>query len=281
MILVIGSTGNIGGEVARQLIAAGQKPRLLVRSPEKAKAFEGKAEIVKGDLADEKSVAEALKGVDKMFLVATGLNGPELEQKAIAAAKQAGVKHVVKLSVLGAEHEGITLAKWHRATEKKLEASGLAWTLLRPGNFMSNAFMWADSIKKQGAIYAPLAQGKMAPIDPVDIAAVAVKALTTPGHENKAYALTGPKSLTMAEQAAIVGKAIGKEVKFVDVPPQAAQDGMLKMGMPAGYVDALLELYAMIKSGAVDMTADGVEKVTGRKPATFESWASKNAAAFK
>ena len=142
MILVTGATGTVGSEVARQLIAAGQKPRLLVRNPEKAKAFEGKAEIVKGDLDDAASLSAALKGVDKLFLLTSGVDGPRLEEKAIDQAKAAGVKHVVKLSVIGAEYEALSFGKWHRKSEKKLEASGLAWTFIRPGNFMSNALMW-------------------------------------------------------------------------------------------------------------------------------------------
>src|SRR4051812_338733 len=123
MILVTGSTGTTGGEVARQLIAAGHKPRLLVRSPEKAKTFEGKAEIVKGDLSDSASIERALKGVDKMYLVSTGTNGIELEAKAIDAAKKAGVKHIVKLSVIGAENPQLTFSKWHAQGEKKLKDS--------------------------------------------------------------------------------------------------------------------------------------------------------------
>ncbi|MER2561472.1 MAG: SDR family oxidoreductase [Myxococcaceae bacterium] len=281
MILVTGATGTVGGEVARQLIAAGHKPRLLVRSPEKAKAFEGKAELFKGDLDDATALANALKGVDKLFLVTAGLDGARLEAKAIDAAKAAGVKHVVKLSAAGAEYEAITFAKWHRGNEKKLEASGLAWTFLRPGNFMTNSVMSADTIKRDGAIYSPVGDGKSALIDPVDIGAVAVKALTTSGHEGKIYTLSGPVALSTQEQADIIGKAIGKTVKHVDVPPEAARDGMLKAGLPEGYVNALIELYGVMKAGMTAGVSTDVETVLGRKPGSFEAWVSRNAAAFK
>jgi uncharacterized protein YbjT (DUF2867 family) len=281
MILVTGATGTIGSEVARQLIAAGQKPRLLVRNPAKAKAFEGKAEIFKGDLEDAASVAAALQGVDKLFLLTAGPEGHKQEERAVDLAKAAGVKHIVKLSVIGAEYEAITFGKWHRKAEKKIEASGLAWTFLRPGNFMSNAFMWADTIKGQNAIYQPAGEGKSAAIDPADIAAVAVKALTTSGHEGKAYTLTGPKALSTGEQAAILSAASGRKINYVDVPPAAAADGMLKAGMPQVYVDALLELYALMKSGGGALVTNTVEEVTGRKPNTFENWSQANAAAFK
>lgn len=281
MILVLGSTGTTGGEVARQLIAAGHKPRLLVRDPTKAKQFEGKAEIVKGDLEDAASVGNALKGVKQLFLVSTGTNGQQLEQQTIDAAKKAGVEHVVKLSVVGAENPQITFSKWHASTEKKLMESGMKWTMLRPGNFMTNAFGWIETIKSQGAVYQPTGEGKFAPVDPRDIGAVAVKALTESGHEGKGYTLTGPRSLNSGEQVAILSKAIGKPVKYVDVPPEAAKDGMLKTGMPAAYVDALLELMAIMKAGYADMVSPDFEKVTGKKGTTFEAWADRNAAAFK
>ncbi len=281
MILVTGATGTIGGQVATQLIAAGIKPRLLVRNPEKAKAFAGKAELFKGDLADPASVAAALVGVEKLFLVTAGTEGPAWEAAAVDAAKVASVKQIVKLSVIGAEYEAITFGKWHRASEKKIEASGIAWTFLRPGNFDSNALWWIETIKSQGAVYAPLGEGTYAPIDPADIGAVAVAALTKPGHAGKAYTLTGPRALSTGEQVAIVAKASGRTVNYVDVPPAAAQDGMLKAGMPAAYVTALLELYAFMKSGNASLVTNTVAELLGRPAVSFEEWAAKNAAAFK
>lgn len=281
MILVLGATGTTGGEVAKQLIAAGQKPRILVRSRAKASAFEGKAEIVEGDLENPESVAKALVGVDKLFLVSAGLNGPKLEVLAIQAAKKAGVRHIVKLSVIGADNPQIAFAKWHAGTEQVLKESGVAWTMVRPGNFNSNAFGWADTIKSQGAFYQPTANGRWASIDPADIGAVAVKALLEPGHEGKAYTLTGPESMSAADYADKLSKVLGKPVKFVDVPAEAAQDAMLKSGMPAGYVDALLELLGIMKANFADVVTTDVEKVLGRKGTAFEAWAAKNAAAFR
>jgi uncharacterized protein YbjT (DUF2867 family) len=281
MILVLGATGTVGGEVARQLIEAGHKPRILVRSRAKAAAFEGKAEIVEGDMENASDLAAALAGIEKLFLVSTGLDGPKLEAAAIDAAKKAGVKHVVKLSVIGADAPQISFAKWHAASEKHLKESGVAWTMLRPGNFNTNALGWAETIKTQGAFYQPTAEGRWASIDPADIGAVAVKALTTPGHEGKAYTLTGPESMSAAGYAAKISAAIGKPVKFVDVPPEAAKDGMLKGGMPAAYADALLDLLAVMKANFADAVTTDVEKVLGRKAASFESWVAKNAAAFR
>lgn len=183
MILVLGATGTTGGEVARQLIAAGERPRLLVRSPAKAHAFEGKAEIVAGDLDDERSLPAAMRGVDRLYLMSTGTNFLELETNAVTAAKKAGVRHVVKLSVFGADDPRVMFSHWHHAAEQVLTTSGLAWTMLRPGNFMSNSLAWAPTIKTQGVFHQPSGPGRWAAIDPADISAVAVKALTSPAYE--------------------------------------------------------------------------------------------------
>jgi uncharacterized protein YbjT (DUF2867 family) len=282
MILVFGATGTTGGEVARQLIAAGQKPRLLVRSPGKAREFQGKAEIVQGDLERPDSLVAPMKGVEKLYLVsAGGPSGPDLEAHAIDAAKKASVRHVVRLSVITADAPVLTLSQWHAKAEKRLMDSGLKWTMLRPVNFMSNSLGWAETIKSQGAFYQPTGEGRWAAIDPTDIGAVAVRALTTPGHEGKAYTLTGPNSMSAAQYAAALSSVLGKPVKFVDVPPEAARDTMLKTGMPPVYVDALMDLLAAMKSGKTDVVTDTVEKVTGRKAGTFEAWARRNIAAFK
>lgn len=281
MILVLGATGTTGGEVARQLIAAGEKPRLLVRNRARASEFEGKAEIVEGDLDNPASLTTALQGVGKVFLVSAGLDGPNLEIKVIDAAKKAGVRHIVKLSVIGADEPSLTFSKWHARVEKHLKNSGLSWTMLRPGNFMSNALLlWGETIRTQGAFYQPTGEGRWAAIDPADIGAVAIQALTKPGHEGKAYTLTGPESLTAAQYAETLSSVLGKPVKFVDVPPEAAKQSMLASGIPAEYVEAIMDLMAAMKAGHADIVTDTFERVMGRKPTRFEDWVRRNRAAL-
>jgi len=280
MILVFGATGTTGGEVARQLIAAGQKPRLLVRDPSKAREFQRTAEIVQADLDRPESLGPAMKGIEQLYLVsAGGPSGPDLEAHAIEAAKKTGVRHVVKLSVIGAETPGLIIAQWHAKSEKRLRESALKWTMLRPGNFMSNALGWAGTIKSKGVFYQSSGDGRWAAIDPADIAAVAVKALTTPGHEGRAYTLTGPESMSAAQYAATLSSVLGKPVKFVDIPLEALRSGMPK-SMPPAYIEALIELFTAMRAGKVDKVTDGVEQVTGRRAGTFEAWARRNAAAF-
>lgn len=140
---------------------------------------------------------------------------------------------------------------------------------------------WAPTIKAQGAFYQPTGTGRWAAIDPADIGAVAVKALTNAGHAGKAYTLTGPESLDAAGYAAILARVLGTPVHFVDVPPEAARQGMLGSGMPAGYVDALLNLLATMKAGGTDVVTHTVAQLLGRDPGTFEAWATRHAAVFR
>jgi (4-alkanoyl-5-oxo-2,5-dihydrofuran-3-yl)methyl phosphate reductase len=281
MILVLGSTGTTGGEVARQLIQGGRRPRLLVRKLAKAAAFEGKTEILQGDLTNPESLEPAMKGVDKLYLVSEAASGPDLEFNAIDAAKKAGVKHVVKLSVTGVENPFEIFAEWHGQVEERLRDSGMAWTMLRPQHFMSNTFNWAQTIKTQGAFYQPTGEGRWAAVDPADIGAAAVKALTEPGHEGQAYTLSGPESLSAAQYAEKLSAAIGKPVRFVDIPLEAMRDSLLKSGMSTVLADALVSLMRATKDGKLDAVADGVLRATGRPPASFDDWARRHATAFQ
>jgi uncharacterized protein YbjT (DUF2867 family) len=222
-----------------------------------------------------------MRGVEAMYLVSSGVRGRTQEIEAIDAAKRAGVRHVVKLSVIGADAPFFTFARWHAEVESHLKGSGLAWTMLRPVNFTTNSLQWADSIRSSGAFYQPTGNGRWAAIDPADIGAVAVRALTGTGHEGQSYTLTGPEALSAADYAQRISAAIGKPVTFVDVPPEAAHDQLLKSGMPSEYVDALLDLLAAMKAGKLDTVADGVERGAGRKPSSFDDWIRRNAAAFR
>ena len=283
MILVTGSTGNVGSEVVKQLANAGHKVRALVRDTKEATGrLPTTVDVVVGDLDNTDSLVNAMKGVDKMYMLApfsTSLQ--KQEANLVEAAKRAKVQHVVKHSVLGAQWEAITLGKWHRAGERALEASGVTWTHIRPSGFFSNTLGWAGMIKSGGTVYYPTGEGKLGMVDARDIAAVAVKCLTEPGHASKAYDVTGSVALSTREQVEMIGRAIGKQLKYVDVPDQAARDSMLGQGMPAPLVDALIEFCDAIKAGQCATVTDTVQKLTGKTPRTFEAWAQENAAAFR
>jgi uncharacterized protein YbjT (DUF2867 family) len=282
MILVLGATGTTGGEVARQLIARGERPRLLVRNRAKAAEFENGAEIVEGDLADTAAVQTALGGVEKIYLVSAGLDGFDQEIQVIDVAKAAGVRHIVKLSAIGADQPVLTFSQWHGRVENHLKDSGIGWTMLRPGSFMSNAILfWAETIKTQGAFYQPTGDGRWASIAPEDIAAVAVLALTAGGHEGQGYTLTGDKAMNGEEYAAVLSEVLGKPIKFVDVPPDVAQQGMLMSGMPAEYAEAVMNLMLAMHAGHAEFVSDTFERLTGRKPMSFEDWVRKHIDAFR
>ncbi|KYF94640.1 hypothetical protein BE17_22110 [Sorangium cellulosum] len=282
MILVTGATGNVGGAVLEQLVEAGQKVRALVRDPARLGERGSLVEVVKGDLARPETLDAAFAGVDRALVVCTGGDLPALAGNAAAAAKRAGVRHIVLLSSATAvdEHDH-TIARWHREAEAKVKASGLAWTMLQPGAFATNALMWVGSIKAQGAVFQATGDGKSAPIDQRDIAAVAVKALTSPGHEGKSYVLTGPEALSAAEQVAKISAAIGRPLRFVDVTEEALREGMEKAGVPEVFIRAIVEIQALVKAGHGERPTPTVEQLLGRKARTFDEWLERHGRAFQ
>jgi (4-alkanoyl-5-oxo-2,5-dihydrofuran-3-yl)methyl phosphate reductase len=278
MILVTGATGKIGSETVRLLAAAGVPTRALVRNPDKAKGWQG-IEVVKGDLEDAASVAAALQGVDAVLLLTTA--NPKQEALVIEASKQAGVKKIVKISSMGASPDAkVSLGRGHAQSEELLKGSGLLWTILRPGAFAQNFLMFARSIRAEGRFSASVREGKIAPIDARDIAAVAVKALVEQGHEGKTYVLTGSQALSYAEAAAVLGAAIGKPVSYVDVPPAETRAQMVRAGLPEWLADDMVTMQAGI-AGSSGVISTDVEKILGRPPRTFAEFARDHADAFR
>jgi uncharacterized protein YbjT (DUF2867 family) len=283
-ILVTGATGTIGSHVVAALAKEPDvKVRAAVRTGEKAKALTGaNVTPVDFDYDQPATVAAALAGADKVFLLTPFSDKQaELGKGLVDAAAKAGVKHVVKLSAIGSDIEpGIQLGRWHRAVEKHLEASGLAWTILRPNNFFEN-FVNYYPPAKDGNIYLPWGTAACSFMAGADIAAVATKALTTPGHEGKAYALTGPEAITIAQAAGAIAEVSGRKIAYVDVPEAAAKKAMLDMGMPGWMVDAMMELHAIDKAGYAAAVTDEVPRLLGRPATTFLDFAKQRAAAWK
>jgi uncharacterized protein YbjT (DUF2867 family) len=282
MILVTGSRGNVGSAVVEQLAAGGHRVRALVRDVKEGSSFPTTVDVVAGDLDNVDSLVNAMKGVDRMFMLAPFT--PSLvkhDGNMIDAAKRSRIKHVVKLSALGAQYEAITLARWHRTGEKSLESSGMAWTHVRPSGFFTNTLMWAGMIRSGGSVYHPTGEGKLGIVDPRDIAAVAVKALTENGHEAKSYEVTGPAALSTSEQCDVIGRILGKPIHAVTVPDAVARDAMIGQGMPLQLANCLLEFLGVVRAGQAALVTDTVQNVTGRAPWTFESWVKAQIATFR
>ena len=283
MILVTGATGKVGSELVDQLVAGGQPVRALVRDPEKAsRTLPAAVELSRGDLADAESIEEALAGVDKMFLLApVDPRMVEMEQHATAAAKAAGVKHLVKLSAIGADASSPWMfASVHGKSEENIRAADVPFTFLRPNFFMQNLLGLSGSIKQQGAIFQPAADSAASFIDVADIAAVAAKVLTTGGHEAKAYTLTGPQSLTYPQVAQILSRVLGTPVKYVDVPRDAAKHGMLQSGMPDWLAEAISQLMDAARQGRMAAVTPDVRNILGRSGRTLEQFIADNRGAF-
>lgn len=274
MFLVTGATGNVGGQVLRQLVAAGQQVRALTRHPERATLPDG-VEAVRGDLTDPESLDAALDGVQRVFLfpVADAVDG------FLAVARRQGVRRIVVLSSLAAGMDN-RIGRGHLVVERAVEAAGVEWTHLRPGAFALNAiWQWGHSIRAGGVVRAAYGDAALAPVHEADIAAVATAALLHDGHAGHRYGLTGPQSLTHREQVAVIGQAIGRDIPFVELSPQEAREQLVG-GMPEEIADTLLDLWAGSVGGPATVLPT-VEQVTGRPARTFAQWAAEHADAFR
>ncbi len=284
-ILVTGATGNVGSTLIPKLIAMGATVRALVRDESKAQGLRDQGvEVVSGDLDKPETLEAAFSGVDKVFLL-TPPNPNQVAQarNGIAAAKRAGSPHIVRLSAHAVKDMPGALPRvsgQHGEIDTELKASGLPYTLLRPHNFMQNTFMAAQTVASDGAMYMPLKEGEFGMIDLRDIVDVAAKVLTEAGHEGKTYDLTGPASISAHDIAAGLSKALGKEVKYVDVPLEAAREAMVGMGLSGWLADANNEYFKALSEGFGDFTTNGVEEITGHPARSYETFARDFAQAF-
>ncbi|WP_328904099.1 NAD(P)H-binding protein [Streptomyces sp. NBC_00441] len=276
MILVTGATGNIGSALLGELYAQGAGPlRALTRDVSRA-AFPTGVEAVEGDLAVPESLEPALTGARSLFLPSRV--GPDAD--IIAAARRAGVEHVVLVSSITVlTHPHLGPAGENRAVERLLKDSGMDWTVLRPTQFASNALMWAASIRSGDTVRAPFADTGLPTIHPGDIASVARVALTEPGHRGRAYALTGPEPVSARQQVAAIGAAIGREVPFAGIGRQEARAWMAEV-FGAEAADAVLDVTGGDVNDELLAVRDTVRHLTGTPARTFRQWAAEHADAF-
>ncbi|MEV0372926.1 NAD(P)H-binding protein [Streptomyces sp. NPDC050636] len=277
MILVTGATGNIGSALLRQLHLRGATPlRGLTRDVARVSFPEG-VEAVEGDLTRPESLKSALDGVRSLFLV----SGMGAEADVLAAARQAGVEHVVLVSSITVQtHPHLPAAGENLAVERLLKASGMAWTILRPTQFASNTLWWAESVREHRTVRVPYPDVGLPTIHPADIAAVARAALTDRRHQGRTYALTGPARITAGQQVDAIAAALGHEVAVVGISRGEAHRQMASF-MGDRTADAVLDLMGGDVNDALLKVRDTVSRVTGSPARPFQQWASENTAAFR
>jgi uncharacterized protein YbjT (DUF2867 family) len=281
--LVTGATGSVGAHVVRELRERGVEARAFVRDRERAARMLGDdVELAVGDFGDRGSVERALRGTERLFLACGNVPGQvEHERTVIDAAGAAGVQRVVKLSgPRAAVDSALLFERWHGEIERHLLRSGLPYVLLRPSAYMTNLLAFAGTIAQTGKLFAPAGAAAIAYVDPRDVAAVAAVALATDGHEGKTYALTGPEAITYERIAQALSTATGRGIDYVDIPDEAARQGLREAGLPPFMADTIVDVYASQRAGSMARVSGAVLGLTGRQPRSFAAFARDHAAMF-
>lgn len=277
IVLVTGATGNVGRNVVDLLLAEGVDVRATSRNPASLPAG---VDAYAADLTEPDSFETALNGVDKVFLFPS----PQGVHGFVAAAKAAGVRHIVLLSSIAVQETDTSnpIAQMHVTVEKAVEQSGIAWTFVRPGAFATNTLRWAPAIKDNGGVRLPYAQGHVSPIHEGDIASVAVAALLNDGHEGQAYALSGAESVSQARQVELIGQAVGKPLWVEDLIGDEARAELQTWFGTYGTPELVETMLGYFKSqvGRPAEVLDTVERVTGKPARTFAQWAVDHKADF-
>lgn len=280
-ILVTGAAGNIGAEIVKRLQARKADFAVMTHASGGAPAGAGETQ---GDFLDPASLRRAFEGVDTLFLLFPLVTEmPRMAANAVAAAKAAGVRHIVRSSGAGADAASpAAIAKVHGEIDALIRNSGIPFTLLLPTSFMQNLVNFYGAAIRDGALYAPRGDGATAVIDVRDIADVAVEVLTHPAaHAGQSYTLTGPENLTDAQMVSAIARQIGRDVRYVDVPEAAAVDSLTRMGSPPQVIEWLMSLNHVIKQGWAAGVSPVVETITGRPPRNLADFVRENAAAWK
>jgi NAD(P)H dehydrogenase (quinone) len=270
-ILVTGASGTIGSHLVKRLRELGVDFGTM-----SSKAGQG----VQGDFNDVVSLTRAFAGVNTLFLLLPLVpHKLQLVDNALAAARASGVKHIVRSSGAGADPDSqVSIARLQGTIDARIADSGMAHTFLRPSGFMQNWVSFLAAQVKAGVVHAPHGDGAQSVIDARDIADAAAVVLSSPlAHAGRAYTLTGPQALTDAQMVAEISQAIGREVRYVDVPEAAARQAMQGMGMPEVMVDWLMSLNHVVKQGWAARITDDVQQLTGHAPRRFADFVRENA----
>jgi uncharacterized protein YbjT (DUF2867 family) len=283
MILVTGAGGMVGTELVKVL----QERQIPFRAAfhSEAKLARARAEgidAVRVDFADPVSLKSALSGITSLFLLSPAT--PSLEQAEKMAAEralEAGVGHLVKLSVWRASEREYDFARWHRSSELAILALGIPATFLRPNSFLQNFVTYHGAeIRHKQSFALPAGHAKVSHIDVRDIAAVAFVALTDASHRGRSYDLSGPESLSYHQVAQILSVVLGRKIAYQDLPEQAYKRGMMEAGVPEWLADALVDAQHYARRGQASDTLGSVQQITGRRPISVDRFARDYRAAL-
>ncbi|MFG2554450.1 NAD(P)H-binding protein [Streptomyces sp. NPDC048581] len=277
MIVVTGATGNVGRPLVRALVDAGEQVTAVSRriSAQDVPAGTG-ARHHQADLAEPGRLAPALDGAEALFLLTSGdfmAAGGDLGA-VLDVVRDSGIRRVVLLS-----SQGVGTGDHPPVLEDAVKASGLQWTMLRPGAFHSNALQWADLIRTRREVAAPFGDVALPTVDPADIAEVAAVALREPGHDGEVYELTGPATVSPRQQTAAIEEVLGEAVRFVELTRAEARERMLAF-MPEPVVESTLGMLGA-PPAALRRVSPDVERVLGRPARSFAEWAGRSVGAFK
>lgn len=280
-MLVTGATGRVGRSVVDLLIGAGVPVRALTHRAEAAATLPATVEVVTGDLTEPESLDGPLRGVGAVFLVWTA---PPATAPAVVERLAARTKRVVFLS---APHrtphpffqQPNPMAVLYAGIERLIVTSGLEWTIIRPGIFASNALLWwAPAIRAGRAVRWPFGAAETAPVDDRDVAAVSALALHRDGHAGADYVLTGPESLSQAQQVGIIGEVVGRRIPFEELSPDEFRRDT-EGSWPRPVVDMLLAAWGATMGTPAFITST-VADIVGTPPRSFRQWAAEHATAF-
>lgn len=274
-VLVTGATGNIASLVIPQLIEKGVSVRAFVRNVSKAEKWKKMGvEIVEGEFSSADQLNEATKGMDVVLSITPPSEDAFENASAITrAAKNNGVKHLIRISAIGAAADAPTEnGKLHYKTDEDIKAAGIPYTILRPQFYMQNVFMSAPSIMEQGNMYWGMGEGKLGMIDIRDIADACVSLIVNGGHENKIYNPTGPASITFSEVAKMIAEGIESPVNYIAVPLEAVGDAIRKAGWGEWSAQMMMDYSKAYSNGWGDFINNDIETITGKKPRSFQNF---------
>ncbi|MEW6144629.1 MAG: SDR family oxidoreductase [Thermodesulfobacteriota bacterium] len=284
MILLTGATGTTGRRVARRLTKWGYRFSALVRDPDKVTGLKSsKVELIKGDFGKPDSLKRAMEGIEHAFLLPPNTKDQfRLERNFIDAAREAGVRYLVKYSAIGADPDSSSrLLRWHGEAEKYLEQSGIRHSIVRPDIFMQNfTNLYAEQIKEQKQFRLPFGDARCGWVDVRDIGRLIARLLTENGHKNNILTVTGPESLSCEDAAEVLSNAVGKKIAYVDVKPREFRKEMIESGVPETMAEAVTELYKLVSEGLCDVVTDTFYEITEKQPRTFDEFVDDNLSLF-